>query len=992
MSATQSLNLRELSELDDVLVGDCSYLALDEEPKLNKVTRALVVGHLNIHSIPKKYEDLSELLSTLNEKKLLPDVLLLCETFLNEKNFDKFNFQNYNLLSECRKNKAMGGVSIMIRTSLKYFDRSDLNIFEEGKFESIFIEVPRQNGPNVIFGEVYRVPGTNESDFLRNYQMIVDKVRSESKKLIIGTDQNLDYLKLKKHGNTMKFFEQNLTNNLIPSILIPTRVTHSTATLIDNIYIDTELYSDINSFVVTSDISDHFLCLTIIKNPLIATTVTSYSKRVINDTTLRNMRGALTNIDWSCLEYCNVHEASTILNDEIHKALDFYAPVKTFTYNNNYRKRDPWFTLGLKISSTKCQEMFKKVHKLPHNSIEYMEYKNYRNTYKKLRRTAKFNYLHDLVWKSRKDSKRLWAVLNRITGKIRNKKEIPNEISINGVLSKDKKIISDGFAMYYSEIGANIAKDIENRSKAQDQLKFKVEKQNTTCFFFPTSNIEIERFIKGLKSKNSKGYDEITNNILKAIFPSIINALRIIFNKSMSSGEFPENMKLAIVKPLYKAKEKSEICNYRPISLLPVLSKILEKIVNSRMVNYLNRYGINYEGQYGFRKNRNTTDAILDLTGNILEGFDKGMISIALFLDMTKAFDSIKHETLLKKMECYGIRGCVLQWFRNYLSNRNLKVIFQNVLSNEFPVKCGVPQGSVLGPLLYSLLVNDMPRSLKFSNCVLYADDTTLLISGNNIDFLYKKINDDLSRLEQWFNQNSLLLNVDKSCYMLFKPKNKIIKKIGTIKIRNYHIKKVTHTKFLGIHIDENLDWNIHIKNMLIKIASGLYSLNMTKHLLPFASKKLLYFANIQSRLTYAISVWGPMVRKKDLKKLQVQQNKAVRALFKLNKRTKLENYYKQANILNIESLIEQALLSIPFRYVNSILPTRIANLFEPNHHGYSTRNKDSLITRLHSSNIYNKSFLARSPHLWLQVPLKLKDCNNVKTFLKNYHKYKINI
>ena len=177
----------------------------------------------------------------------------------------------------------------------------------------------------------------------------------------------------------------------------------------------------------------------------------------------------------------------------------------------------------------------------------------------------------------------------------------------------------------------------------------------------------------------------------------------IIFNKSLSSGEFPENVKLAIVKPLYKGKSRLEISNYRPISLLLVMSKILEKIVNLRLTKFFNKHNILYEGQYGFRKNRSSLDAILDLTGNILDGFNKGMYTVGLFLDMSKAIDSIKHETLFKKMEMYGIRGIALKWLCSYLTDRNIKVLFKNILSNKCSLKFGTPQGSVLGPLIYSI-------------------------------------------------------------------------------------------------------------------------------------------------------------------------------------------------------------------------------------------------------------------------------------------------
>jgi hypothetical protein len=490
-------------------------------------------------------------------------------------------------------------------------------------------------------------------------------------------------------------------------------------------------------------------------------------------------------------------------------------------------------------------------------------------------------------------------------------------------------------------------------------------------------------------AKNSKGHDDITNNILKAIYPAIIDALRIIFNKSLAYGEFPKNMKLAIVKPLYKGKCKLEINNYRPISLLPVLSKILEKLVNFRLVKFFDKYHIMYEGQYGFRKHRSTVDAILDVTGNIVDGFNKGMYTIGVFLDMTKAFDSIKHETLFKKLERYGIRGMALKWLKSYLNDRSIKVLFRNTLSKSYSVKCGAPQGSVLGPLIYSVLANDMPRCLKFGNCIMFADDTTILMTGKNLPFLYRKINSDLNSLSQWFRNNSLSLNVNKSNYILFRTKNKVTDVNETIHMDGKQMKRVDSTKFLGVHIDEHLNWSVHVKHLLTKLSSGLYSLNMARNILPMHSKKLLYFSHVQSHLIYGLSAWGPMISAADLRKLKVIQNKGLRAIFSLNIRTRLEPYYKKGSIPMLESLIELSLLKITFRYINDLLPLRIVNLFEIPDHDYATRNRNRLQVPQHTSQIYNKCFLARAPHVWLNLPEHIKNMDKIKSFVRNYHRYK---
>ena len=987
----KNLNFLDSVELDSTMFNECAYFDLSEDIIQHELTDSLKIGHLNIHSLPSKYEDLIDLLDNMHEKQILPDIMLFCETFLNEKNHDKFPFQNYNIISEYRKQASRGGVSIMIQTQLRYILRNDLRIFDEGKFESLFIEIQRKSGANVVVGEVYRVPGTNEVDFINCYESIVKKVKDEHKKIIIGTDQNLDYLKINSHRNTQKFFELNLTNNLLPTIFKPTRVTNTSATLIDNIYVDTEIGCNTTSHILTTDVSDHFLCLTLIHDFKLNKSVTYCSRRNINDSTLRNIKGALSNNDWNCLNDMTLNDACTLLNDKISEAIDFYAPLKHLTYNKKYKKRDPWYTVGLKTSSVKCWKMYKQVLNKPHDSAEYIAYKKYRNLYNNLRRKAKFQYTYNLISACRNDCKKMWGILNRITGKVSKKDTLPDEIIVNGTKVSNQMTISNAFAKYYSEIGKCMSENIEQQGPTFDPTSNITNRVNESCYFFPTTYQEIEHLIKGLKSKNSKGHDELTNTILKSVYPSIINALFIIFNKSLSTGTVPDCMKLAIVKPLYKAKSVFEINNYRPISLLPVMSKILEKVIHARLSNFLKKHNVLFEGQYGFRKARSTTDAIMDLTGNIVDGLNKKMFTIALFLDMSKAFDTIKHETLLKKMELYGIRGISLDWFKSYLTDRNIRVLFKESLSEKYEVKFGTPQGSVLGPLLYIILTNDMPKCLKFTRAVMFADDTTIYATGSNVRFLYRKINEDLNKITQWFKNNSLSLNIDKTNYILFRNINSNPRFNGNIYMDNKIIQKVSQVKFLGVYIDEYLNWNSHVQKLSLKLSSGIYSLNMARNMISSETKRLVYFAHVFSHLNYALSAWGPMISLSNLKKLQVAQNKAIRSIYNLKIRTRLGPYFKKAGILDIKGLIELSLVKISHRYVTSSLPQRIVNLFENIEHDHGTRNRNSLQAVSHTTQIYNKSFLGRAPHIWLHLPRELKDISHNKHFNRSFVKFKLN-
>ena len=271
----------------------------------------------------------------------------------------------------------------------------------------------------------------------------------------------------------------------------------------------------------------------------------------------------------------------------------------------------------------------------------------------------------------------------------------------------------------------------------------------------------------------------------------------------------------------------------------------------------------------------------------------------------------------------------------------------------------------------------------------MFADATTISITGRNLKFLFKKINDDLHRLRHWFDSNSLSLNKEKSKFIIFRSKNKTIHYPGEIKIGGAKIEQVENTKFLGVYIDQYLDWKVHVNYILSKLTCGVYSLYKVKNILPQFSKKLLYAANVQSHLLYGISAWGPMLFASDLKKIKVKQNNAVRAVFNLNHRERIQPYYKNSKFLKVEDLIELSLLKISFRYTNNTLPIRIVNMFEFNNHGYQTRLNQVLRTPLHSTTIYNKCFIGRAPHFWHNLPQNIKDIKNIKLFNKKVSQLK---
>ena len=337
--------------------------------------------------------------------------------------------------------------------------------------------------------------------------------------------------------------------------------------------------------------------------------------------------------------------------------------------------------------------------------------------------------------------------------------------------------------------------------------------------------------------------------------------LEIIFNQSLCEGIFPNQMKEAHVVPLHKSKSRSESSNYRPISLLMTISKILEKLVYKRVYDFMTQHSLIFKSQHGFRNKHSCETAICELLANICKGHEKSKHTLAVFLDLSKAFDTLSHELLYKKLDKYGIRGTALNWLKSYLTNRQLRVKCRvngmevEELSDQHHVEYGAPQGSCLGPLLFLIFTNDLNLNLDHCQCILFADDTTIYITHDNIRYMEWCMQMDLNRINDWFRANKLTLNATKSNCIFFHKKINTTTNIR-LEVSQTPIPQVTHTKFLGVWLDENLNWNEHLTRLIPQIKRNLNLLKVSKQLLNIDVKRIIYHAHIYSHLKYGISVW----------------------------------------------------------------------------------------------------------------------------------------
>ena len=321
-------------------------------------------------------------------------------------------------------------------------------------------------------------------------------------------------------------------------------------------------------------------------------------------------------------------------------------------------------------------------------------------------------------------------------------------------------------------------------------------------------------------------------------------------NLTFLTGIVPKELKIAKVIPIFKSGNASSFNNYRPISILPVFSKILEKVIAKKLIAFLEKTDQFYKHQYGFRPGHSTTHPVLQLVNQIAEENDKATknLTITTFLDLSKAFDTISHKILLPKLDNFGVRGITNTWFKNYLSERTQYMDIYGIKSTLQDIICGVPQGSILGPILFILYINDIYKSTSLLT-LCFADDTTISFSSSNIPELFRQMNLELYNLNQWFRANKLCLNINKTKYIIFGPTiSQQIKSFPdlTLMIDNQRIDRIGRSeksksfKFLGIYIDENLSWQYHFEKICAKISRANYMINKVKHLASCLPKNII--------------------------------------------------------------------------------------------------------------------------------------------------------
>ena len=774
-------------------------------------------------------------------------------------------------------------------------------------------------------------------------------------------DANIDLLKLDSQDFPKNYMNVNISNGFLQIVCKATRIQGNHFSLIDHILTNTNLVTyDVGTLL--SDISDHlinFICLPDEKSKQKPKEI---FKRIFNSENVQRFKGSLANLNWlDTLSKNDVNEAFdsfwTVFND-LYK-LNF--PQVKVKFNRNIHKINQYMTNGLIISRAKKLELYKKF--LKERNIEASnKYKKYRNLFNTLVRQAKKSYFNENFDKCKKDPKKTWDLLKEAANLKKPNSNIEKLISDNTPIT-DPGQIAEQFNNFFVKIGPEIAKSVTKTNCNPEDFMPNLDNLNNLEFNDTTPTLICD-ILKSMHPKNSMDSDGLSCNLLKQIKNEISLPIAHIFNLSIRQGCFPEKLKKSRTVPIFKSGDQYSTDNYRPISLLSQLSKILEKIVSVQLVNHLDRNNIIYEHQYGFQKGKSTEQNLVQALNFIGTALNENKYCIGVFFDLKKAFDVCSYDILIMKLGKIGITGMALEWFKSYLSNRKQFVDINGVFSSEQDILTCILQGSILGPILFLTYINDLflvSRSLT----LMFADDTFALKSDSNLNKLISDMNTDINRMAVWFKANRLAVNKGKTKYMIFRVKGKQIpndcppllydenerdlpfNQDHITVLERYHDKHAKNEgrayKLLGIFLDEHLTFDFHVQHLISKLNKSMYCIRMAKNILNYKGMRALYFALIHSHLSYCPAVMSCFTTANKSKLAKIQK-KAIRLMTNSRYNAHTAELFLINNILPFDQILKQGRLifmhAINFNYA----PVSFRNIWIKNElrpHDAVLRNND---------------------------------------------------
>ena len=949
-----------------------NYYDINTYNQLPNPDNKLNFMHINSRSLPKNFDNIKAFLNTLSTP---PDILAITETWLSVFNRNLFQLNGYHAYHLVRKTRSQGGVSVFVSNSIQSTQIDNLTLVNDN-IEILTTNVSA-NSSSYILCAVYRPHSKYEGieQFTDNLLELLQTDNIRNKNIILIGDININLLEHTTHIATNNYLATLQTVNFFPHICRPTRfpdnIDLSEPSLLDHIY--TNFNNSFTSGILHYQISDHlpiFLNISISSKSQIFHNI---KFRLFNHWNKQKFRNKISIINWD----------NILNNDDVNSNFDAFLSNIKHIYNECFpivtktisekRLNSPWINNDI-LNAIKTKNRLYKDFKI--GLVTELQYKQYRNVLNTTIKQRKKSYYLEKFTNFKNNTRKIWDTVNQLTGS-KHKKDNINCINYNHVKYTKDSDIARIFNEFYTNVATNLDNDLPPATI--DPLSFLEGDYPTSMIVPPVQPHDVIRVINSLKNKNSN-VQELSVSILKLNSQFFALPLSTLFNQSINNGKFPQQLKHATVIPIHKKASKEEIGNYRPISLLSNISKIFEKLMKEFLLNYLETRKIISLSQFGFRSGLNTFDALRTFSEAIYSTLEAKQSLLSIFIDFTKAFDTVNHVILLKKLYHYGIRGIIHDWFHDYLSQRSQCTKIQQHTSDFSTIHYGVPQGSVLGPILFLLYINDLPNIFTSLKTILFADDATLHISGENINNLIFTTNNDLKKLHSWCLSNRMTINLDKTHYMLFTFKNKnnlppLIYHNNNIRITN------THT-LLGVTFDENMSFKSHISNTVLKLSRIVGLFYRVRDFVPSNILKVLYDAHVLPHLQYCTPIRCSTYPTHLLPLFRLQK-KIIRIITKQNYFEHTQPLFKSSHILKIFDI---NLLQIAI-YMFKLSHNTSNNILLPQHH-YPTRTHDNLIIPLHTLTIFQHSLAYLGPKTWNSLPSHIRSLPTINTFKNHFKKH----
>lgn len=906
-----------MDELKEMLsFKDCGYVDVIEDWIRIENKNDFNIIYLNIGAIRKNFASLIAYLDTVITKI---HVIVLVEININQLlvsrglvNLECFMIQGYKLEHKLRPKGQGGGIFVYVREELKY----DVKTLETLHFEAFCMNLKNvkkgKNDKETVLLSVYRPPKKKKSEFIQEIRRHIEGFAAENSVLVVG-DFNINLNRKSKYAEEMKDMIAEL--GLVRGVTVNTReVWHGgklKRSCIDNIFIreaGTLENKKLETGVMKTKISDHYMLGLKIdpEGDWIANSKNREKKTIIND---ERVFEKIQEIKWSE----DVKEPDVIYEEVKDRLKKVYDESKVEVKNNGNKKRKPkiWVTEEIKQGTIERDKLFREfkqsVRRGRPDEELHLKYKKVRNELnRKIEREQK-NYSYNQMEEHKNDARKMWSDINQMLG--RKKRQNIDELIEKHMISEtvNAQQVVDNFAKTFKEEVDRCRHEcpiitVPQGSKEADQ----------SMRFVRATEERMEKILQEMKVKTGSGTDGIRMKDLVHDKKKILKMLKNFVNGSVQSGKIPKECKVARVRPIYKSGSHEEYTNYRPISILNSMSKILEKHVYNITMEYVKKNNIIHPNQYGFQPGKRISTLLSEISGKIYSNLDRGEYTMCIMIDYKKAFDTLGHETIIRALHRIGIRGQLLEWYREYLRERKYVVNITDVESEEIDLESGVPQGSFLGPLLFIIVMNSLFDNVTDCEVFMYADDVFLLLSDKCLKKLYERAQKVFNSVQAWSHDNGLTLNAKKTQCMIIQDERKREKGEGILIVHDNEclhdlsrtetvcsctrrIERVKVAKYLGIYLDEFFTWKEQVEHVRGKLRACLAGMVRLGRRADNRIKKLVYMALGDSHLNYGITAWGNCSIT-ERKKLTTIQSKILRYMYG-------EEYKKKSKKNNIMSI-----------------------------------------------------------------------------------------